>query len=99
MEPSTRTPHLSATRFASDHSAFASLFRRPAWSPPEHGPPREADAASVLHDGRAPEPNDLRMIAASHRLEFTALTVGGGRHTLPACRPILAPEVGDGCRG
>src|SRR5260370_4355270 len=38
------------------------------------------------------------MTAAGHRIEFAALTVGGGRHTLPACRPILALEVGDGCR-
>ncbi len=34
----------------------------------------------------------------SRRIEFAALTVGGGRHTLSACRPILAREVGDGCR-
>jgi len=41
---------------------------------------------------------DLPVTATSRRLEFAALTVGGGRYTLPACRPILALEVGDGCR-
>ena len=32
------------------------------------------------------------------RIEFAPLTVGGGCHTVAACRSILAPEVGDGCR-
>lgn len=33
------------------------------------------------------------------RIELAALKLGGGRHILLVCRPILGLEVGHGCRG